>query len=177
MLKLKLQYVGHLMQRANSLEKTLMLEKIEGRRRGWQKIRGLDGITDSMNMCLIKLQKMVKDREAWCAAVHGFMKNRTWLSDWTTTTRKLRMEFCLFFFPINCPLCSLVYAKGPKSLAPNAPSLNTGSTNNQLHFLTSMSLSFLICKMWSVSPASQSSFQVMKCCLENVWHCVWNIKY
>ena len=78
MLKLKLQYFGHLMQRANSLEKTLMLEKIEGRRRrGRQRMRWLDGIIDSMHMSLRKLQKMVKDREAWCAAVHGFMKNRT----------------------------------------------------------------------------------------------------
>ena len=115
MLKLKLQYFGHLMQRANSLERTLMLGKIEGRRRGWQKMRGLDGITDSMNMCLIKLQEMVKDREAWRAAVHGFMKTRTWLSDWTTTTtRKLRMEFCLFFFPTNIivPYAVLYMQKG-----------------------------------------------------------------
>ena len=105
MLKLKLQYFGHLMRRVDSLEKTLMLQKIEGRRRrGQQRMRWLDGFTDSMDMSLSKLWELVMGREAWRAAIHGIAKSWAQLSDWTELNWTLCYPLLSLFSCSNCPL-------------------------------------------------------------------------
>ena len=111
---LSLQYFGHLMRTANSLEKTLMLGKIEGRRRGCQRMRWLDGITDAMDMNLAKLQKILRGREAWCSVIHVYAKSRIQLGNWTTTmtNNDERLFMCLsvvVYLMVNCLFKCIAY--------------------------------------------------------------------
>ena len=126
MLKLKLQYFDHLMRRVDSLEKTLMLGGIGGRRRrGWQRMRWLHGITDSMDVSLSELREMVVDREAWCAAIHWVTKSRTRLRDWTDLNCAKKAYLQIIYFSIVIGFCNWMILSKPA----------LGMTESSTHFL------------------------------------------